>query len=212
MGFFSNANNTPSNAAPQTPADGGKMEAGNDGASGGVPPSPEASGKPDGGINIPGKWRQGGRGRPPKYASVAGGSEAGKPSAPRRSSSAAVPAIDPTYFVETVIQLAKCGDDIWRNYLLREIRVRLPEKESELGEILAKTALNATDEKTLRSILPILVAKYDFLSRMGPEVCLLIWLAQYSIRMVSVQKFVTSFPKQAVEKDVTPPDKKPEAS
>lgn len=111
------------------------------------------------------------------------------------------PAIDPTCFVETVIAVIEITDDVLRARLITEIRKRIPEKEKDVREMLAKAAFNEKDKHMLTIALNQLVIKYDFLAKFGPEFLLGIWALQYSVRMGSLFRMVKSYPEQ---KNVTP--------
>lgn len=146
-------------------------------------------------INIPGPRK---RGRP--KGSGKGSAKSSSETSASPSSSPRAPSVDPVYIVSTLVMLFELADDYMRSRLVLKLRRYLPEKEKEFGEVLDKQAFNEKDREMLRHTLSALVAKYDILAAIGPEVGLIVFLGQYSFRMMSLNNLVESFkPKQVVQ-------------
>jgi hypothetical protein len=117
------------------------------------------------------------------------------PSANRVENSRANAEQDCSFFVATAISLCEMGDSFLKEILLSRLRqyIKDEEKVREFdNKLLAVNSLGPREIELLKIQLTALALKYDILRKIGPEVCLLVFTGQYSLRMFRMFKFVES--------------------
>lgn len=100
---------------------------------------------------------------------------------------------DCIFFVETAISLAQVGDGFLKEVLLQRLKsygVESSRVEEFRKSLLEPASLGPREIEILRAQLTALALKYDILRKIGPEIGLVIFLAQYALRQWRVYRFV----------------------
>lgn len=106
------------------------------------------------------------------------------------SPSAPVSDADAAFIAESCVLLLESGDELIAKTLARKLAKVAPEKAQDFIDLQKDVGLNEKDKGMLRASVSAIVKKYAILGRFGPEILLLVFLTQYSIRQIKLAHFV----------------------
>lgn len=126
------------------------------------------------------------RGRPPGSKNKSN-SDAEKHS----PGSAPMSDVDAAFVAESCVLLLESTDEIIAKTLVEKLAKVAPERAQDFRDLQSKVGLNDKDRAMLRASVTAIVKKYAILGRFGPEILLLVFIAQYSYRQLKLSAFVT---------------------
>lgn len=129
-----------------------------------------------------------------------------------RSSSGANPdALESAKFLGVgFVALIELGESFVHSSCANRIEKKLPSKLAEFKEMAKALGLQEKDKEVMSSCVEKIAAKYDWMTKHGPEIVLGVMCAQYGLRQVSLLRFVENVTKEKPREEThVQPDVKP---
>jgi hypothetical protein len=150
----------------------------------GLPPGIERA-KSGGGSGM------GKRGRPPGSKNRNTPLDTGATVAPKSAAAANINALESAAFIgKGFVALVELGETFVHNAAATKIEKKFPSKLAEFKEMAQSVSLTPKDAELMRECATAIALKHDILTRFGPEVVLAVTLAQYSMRQITLLRFV----------------------
>lgn len=157
------------------------------------PPDAESSGLPAG---ITPKAGTGKRGRPPGTKNKPASIETGARVESRAGGSEAGNSLETAKFVGAgAVALLELVETFVHANGAKKIERRMPSKLEEFKKMAQELGLQEQEKVLLASCAEKIASRYDLLTKYGIEAVALITLAQYSVRQMSLMRFVENITK-----------------
>lgn len=162
----------------------------------GLPPGIERAKSKDG-------TPKGKRGRPPGSKNRDTPLDTGSTNETRSVSSKGVNAAESAAFIgKGFVALVELGETFIHTAAINKIERKYPSKLGEFKEMAKSIALTSKDAELMQECATAIAAKYDVLTRFGPEVVLAVTMTQYGMRQMSLLRFAENVTKE--KKQETP--------
>lgn len=95
-----------------------------------------------------------------------------------------------------LVSLVELAEGFVHNSCENKIRKKLPERLAEFKELAEKVSLKDKDAEIIQTSVEKIAMRHDWMTKFAPEVLLCITLSQYSLRQMSLVKFVNTVTKE----------------
>lgn len=152
------------------------------------------------------KTSTGKRGRPLGSKNGQAGIDTGVPKERRSKNSPTPDALESAKFIGTgFVALIELAESFVHSSCVSKIQKKLPSKLHEFKEMADKICLQEKEKETMSACVEKIALKHDWLTRFGPEVVLGVMLSQYSLRQISLMRFVDNVTKEKKPEQVAAP-------